>query len=193
MKNVLLLLADGFELFEASAFIDVLGWNLVEGDGSTKLFSCGLTKDLTSTFGQKITVDFLIDEINVNDYDALAIPGGFEQFHFYEQAFDSSFLEVIKSFDERKNPIASICTGALPIAKSGILTDRKATTYNQNEVRQNMLMEFGAEVVQKPIVIDGNIITSWNPSTAIDVAFQLLEILTSSQNTQKVRQLMGFD
>ena len=32
MKKVLLLLADGFETFEASVFIDVIGWNLVEGD-----------------------------------------------------------------------------------------------------------------------------------------------------------------
>jgi len=42
MKRVLLLLADGFETSEASVFIDVIGWNLVDGDGSTELFSCGL-------------------------------------------------------------------------------------------------------------------------------------------------------
>ncbi len=36
MKKVLLLLADGFEVFEASVFIDVMGWNLVEVDGSTE-------------------------------------------------------------------------------------------------------------------------------------------------------------
>lgn len=32
MKKVLLLLAKGFESFEASVFIDVIGWNLVDGD-----------------------------------------------------------------------------------------------------------------------------------------------------------------
>lgn len=37
MKNVLLLLADGFETLEASVFIDVIGWNLVEGDCSTEI------------------------------------------------------------------------------------------------------------------------------------------------------------
>jgi hypothetical protein len=42
MKRVLLLLADGFETFEASVFIDVIGWNLVDGDHSTELFTCGL-------------------------------------------------------------------------------------------------------------------------------------------------------
>ena len=46
MKKVLLLLADGFETFEASVFIDVIGWNLVEGDKSTELFTCGLKKEI---------------------------------------------------------------------------------------------------------------------------------------------------
>ncbi len=75
MKKVLLLLADGFEVFEASVFIDVMGWNLVEGDKSTQLFTCGLRKNLKSTFNQQFTVDFTLDEIHLNDFAALAIPG----------------------------------------------------------------------------------------------------------------------
>jgi len=42
MKKVLLFLAEGFETFEASVFIDVIGWNLFEGDGTTQLFTCGI-------------------------------------------------------------------------------------------------------------------------------------------------------
>ena len=45
MKKVLLLLANGFEPFEASVFIDVIGWNLVDGDHTTKLFTCGLSRE----------------------------------------------------------------------------------------------------------------------------------------------------
>lgn len=192
MKKILLLLADGFEIFEASAFIDVMGWNLEEGDGTTILHTCGFSKTLTSTFNQKLIVDYIIDEINLNDYAALAIPGGFEQYHFYEQALSEAFLEIIKYFNKKGKPIASICTGALPVAKSGILNKRQGTTYNKNAIRQNMLKEFGATVVLQPIVVDGNIITSWNPSTAVDVALLLLEWLTSYENAKKVRILMGF-
>src|ERR1035437_2093680 len=68
MKKVLLLLADGFETFEASVFIDVMGWNLVEGDCSTQLFTCGLKKEIKSSFNQRFIVDFLIDDIDVNDF-----------------------------------------------------------------------------------------------------------------------------
>ncbi|WP_235615640.1 hypothetical protein [Brevibacillus reuszeri] len=51
----------------------------------------------------------------------------------------------------------------------------------------------GATVIpDQSIVIDNNIITSYNPSTAFDVAFNLLESLTSRENTDNVKRLMGF-
>lgn len=37
MKKVLLLLANGFEAVEASVFTDVIGWNKLDGDGTTDL------------------------------------------------------------------------------------------------------------------------------------------------------------
>jgi len=192
MKKVLLLLADGFEIYEASVFIDVIGWNLVEGDGSTRLYSCGLRKELRSTFDQRFTVDFVINEINVDDYAALAIPGGFEEFDFYRDAFDEKFLSLIQQFRDKNKIIASICVGALPLGKSGILRNRCATTYNKNPLRQQMLRSYEAQVMNEPVVEDDNIITSWNPSTAIPVAMRLLEKLTSKENAERVSTLMGF-
>ncbi len=192
MKRVLLLLADGFEVFEASVFIDVIGWNLVEGDCSTKLFTCALKKKIKSSFDQKFIVDYVIDDIDINSFDALAIPGGFEVYGFYNDAYSDKFLDLIRAFKANNKIIASICVGALPVGKSGILKNKKATTYN-SAIRREALQEFGANVIHKPIVVDDNIITSWNPSTAIDVALFLLEQLTTKGNAHKVRQLMGFD
>jgi len=192
MKKVLLLLADGFETFEASVFIDVIGWNLVEGDCSTELFTCGLKKEIKSSFNQRFIVDYLINEIDVNSFDALAIPGGFEVYGFYQDAYDEKFLDLIRGFKANTKIIASICVGSLPLAKSGVLKDKKGTTYN-SAIRREALKGFGVNVINQPIVMDNNMITSWNPSTAIDVALLLLEHLTSKNNADKVRQLMGFD
>lgn len=193
MKKVLLLLAQGFESFEASVFIDVIGWNLVDGDKTTKLYTCGFTKEVTGSFGLKLHVDYLINEIDCNDFDALAIPGGFEEYGFYEEAYHSEFLELIKQFDQKNKIIASICVGALPIAKSGVLKDRKATTYNhKSSIRQKQLADFGANVQKEPIVLDKNIITSWSPATAMGVALLLLKILTSEKNANYIKEIMGF-
>ncbi|HKK81335.1 MAG TPA: DJ-1/PfpI family protein [Prolixibacteraceae bacterium] len=83
MKKVLLLLAEGFEVFEAIVFIDVMGWNLVHGNCSAQLFACGLRKEIKSSFDQKFVADYLIDDIDVNVFDALAVPGGFEVYGYY--------------------------------------------------------------------------------------------------------------
>lgn len=193
MKNVLILLADGFEIYEAAVFFDVIGWNFVDGDGTTKATICGFQKEIRSTFGAKLISDITIDEVNVDYFDALAIPGGFVQYNFYEEAYSEKFLNIIREFNAKNKIIASICTGALPIGKSGVLQNRFGTTYNQkNRIRQNTLNEFGVKILNQPIVEDKNIITSWNPSTGFEVAFNLLEKLTNKENTKKVKSLMGF-
>ena len=78
------------------------------------------------------------------------------------------------------------------LGKSGVLKDKKGTTYNR-AIRREALQGFGVNVINQPIVIDDNMITSWNPSTAVDVALLLLEHLTTKSNADKVRHLLGFD
>lgn len=194
MKKVLLLLANGFEAAEASVFTDVIGWNNLEGDKSTELVTVGKRDKLKCTFNFTVIPELQLSEVNINDFDALAIPGGFEEAGFYEDAYSEEFLSLIGEFDKAGKIIASICVAALPIGKSGVLTGRNATTYNLNSgIRQAQLSSFNVNVLpNEPIVIDKNIITSYNPSTAFDVAFILLEMLTTKENCNYVKKLMGF-
>jgi protein deglycase len=192
MKKVLLLLAEGFEMYEASVFIDVIGWNLTSGNRQTELFTCGLRKRVRSSFNQTVIVDFMVDEVNAGEFAAIAIPGGFEEYHFYDDAYHHKFSEIINSFYQEKKIIASICTGALPVARTGVLFGKKGTTYNQGSIRQDALKGMGVDVIQEPVVEDDDIITSWNPSTAINVAFLLLEKLTTKENAELIKKKMGF-
>lgn len=193
MKKLLLILIKGFEPLEASAFMDVFGWNQIEGDSSVKLFTCGFTKNVCSAFGQTLIVDKKLQEINVNDFDALAIPGGFGESGYYEEGFSEQIMEIVQSFNNQNKLIASVCTGSLILAKSGILQSREATTYNGNKLlRQKQLESMGVKVLNTPIVKDGNLISSWNPSTAVSVAFLLLECMTDEENAAYIREIMGF-
>ena len=84
--------------------------------------------------------------------------------------------------------------GALPLGKSGILYGRRATTYHLKDAyRQKQLAEFGAVVMNERIVIDKNIITSYCPETAADVAFELLRQLVGFDKMKVVRDAMGYE
>lgn len=191
--KTLVFLAKGFETMEFSVFIDVLGWARHDYGCDLPVATAGFQLQVASTFGVSVLVDHTIDEINVDDYDALAIPGGFEEFGFYEEAYDERFLSLIREFDAKGKIIASICVAALPLGKSGILSGRRATTYHLRDAyRQKQLAAFGVDVVNEPLVVDRNVITSYCPQTAPDVAFTLLEMLTSTAKADIVKKAMGF-
>lgn len=192
-KKVLLFLAKAFETMEFCPFIDVLGWARVDYGHNLFVDTCGFTEKVISTFNVPVIVDRTISEINVDEYEALAIPGGFGEFGFYEEAYDERFLELIREFSAKGKIIATVCSGAFPVAKSGVLKGRKATTYHLKDgFFQEKLKEFGVNVVNEPIVVDRNIITSYCPETAPNVAFELLKMLTSEKEMEVIKKAMGF-
>jgi 4-methyl-5(b-hydroxyethyl)-thiazole monophosphate biosynthesis len=193
MKQVLLLLCKGVEVYEAAAFYDVLGWTGAYGTEAVRAVTVGLQAEVQGTFGIKIIPDKLLSAVQADEFDALAVPGGFEVYGYYEEAYSEAVVDLIRRFEELGKPIASICVGALPLANSGILKGRRATTYHLREgVRRKQLAGFGVNVVDEPIVIDGNVITSTSPATAMEVAFEFLAGITSVENSRQIREMMGF-
>ena len=192
--NILLFCCKGFENMEFAPFVDVMGWARNDHGYDVNVTTCGFTKVVNSTFDIKINMDKTIDEINVSDFDALAIPGGFTEWDFYDEAYDEKFLELIREFDRQGKIIASICVGALPIGKSGVLKGRNATTYHlRGGYKQKELAEFGVNVIpDQRVVVDKNIITSFCPETAADVAFTLLEMFVGKEKAAVVSAAMGY-
>ena len=194
MKKVLLFLAQGFEAYEASVFTDVIGWSRAFGTEPVDMVSTGLRSEIHCTWNLIVRPEIAFEQVRASDFDALAIPGGFEKAGFYEDAYDERFLSLIRDFDEQKKIIATVCVAAMPLGKSGILKNRKATSYDLLDgLRRKQLAEFGALVQDEQIVVDGNIITSTGPSTGLDVAFRLLEMLTTRENVNMVREYMRFE
>lgn len=191
--KTLLFCAKGFETMEFSVFIDVLGWARNDYGYESEVDTCGFNHQVISTFNVPVVMDKTIEEIDVDEYDALAIPGGFEEFGFYEEAYDEKLLNLIREFDRQNKIIAAVCVGALPLGKSGILNGRKATTYHLKDgYRQKQLGEFQVSVVNEPVVVDDNVITSYCPETAPYVAFTLLEKLIGTEQMLVVKTAMGY-
>ena len=193
--KVLLYCCKGFETMEFAPFVDVMGWARNDYGMSAEVVTAGFSKTVVSAFGIPVLVDKIYDEIDVSEYDALAIPGGFEEFGFYEDAYDERFLNLIREFNCSHKYIASVCVGALPVGASGILKGRKATTYHLGAgKRQKQLAEFGAEVIpDQSVVTDINVITSFCPQTAPHVAIALLGMLMGDEKARVVATAMGYE
>lgn len=192
-KKVLLFLSQGFEAYEASVFTDVIGWSREAGLEAIDLITTALRPELTCYWNLIVKPELPFNKINVEDFDALAIPGGAAIAGFFDDAYDERFLKLIRAFDSQEKIIASICVAALPIAKAGVLKNRKATTWDLNEgKRRNELADFGAIVEDNRMVLDKNIITSTGPATSLDVAFKLVELLTDIENVNEIKKNMRF-
>ncbi|MFT5709744.1 MAG: 4-methyl-5(b-hydroxyethyl)-thiazole monophosphate biosynthesis [Halioglobus sp.] len=191
MKKVIMLLANGVEPLEMSAFSDVLGWASLVGDEAIELIDVGMQSHIKTTFGLQLQPNYLLEDIDLNEFDALAIPGGFEPNGFYNDALSEPFLDVIRHFATAKKVIASVCVSAIALGEAGVLKGKKATTYHQpGGRRKQQLIQSGALFVDQAVVIDDNLITSTGPGTAVEVALTLLEKLSSKNNADNLRQVM---
>ena len=85
-----------------------------------------------SALGVPVTVDVLLQDICVDEYDALAITGGFEPFGFYEEAFSEKWSDIIKRFNQQHKLIATVCVAGFVLAHSGICSFRISCWNREN-------------------------------------------------------------
>jgi protease I len=114
--------------------------------------------------GTVVKVDLTLNQVNVNDYDAIIFIGGLGASPYYR---DKKALSMIKEAFISGKKICAICVAPLILAKAGILKDKHATAYDLNikELAQ-MLIKEGAIYTGKRVEIDGNIITANGPFAA---------------------------
>ena len=96
-----------------------------------------------------------IDQIKVDDYDLLVIPGGVKAMEKVRQ--EKKIINFITKFDEKKKIIACICSGAQLLISAKVVKGRKIAGYYSME---DDLVNAGAIYTDKPAVTDENIITT---------------------------------
>jgi protease I len=96
-----------------------------------------------------------IDQIKVDDYDLLVIPGGVKAMEKVRQ--EKKIINFITKFNDKKKIIACICSGAQLLISAKVVKGRKIAGYYSME---DDLVNAGAIYTDKPAVIDENIITT---------------------------------
>lgn len=192
-KNVLILLAQGFEAFEASVFTDVFGWAGTVCRLPVKTVTAGLRSPIDCVWNFRVVPDMSIRDVRLEEFSALVVPGGFGGAGYFQDAFVPEFLEIIQKFHIAGNPVVGVCVGALALGKAGILEGRRAVTYaRENGMWRSQLASMGACVVDKSVVCDRNIVTCTSPAAAAEAAFMLLEMVVGREGRRQVEREMGF-
>ena len=110
----------------------------------------------------RVRVTRTVDEVNVWDYDALLVPGGFINPDLLRQS--AEVRELVRAFDTNGKPIATLCHGPWVLASAAVVAGRTLTSWPG--IRDD-LVNAGATWLDEPVVRDGNLLTSRGPQDLV--------------------------
>jgi 4-methyl-5(b-hydroxyethyl)-thiazole monophosphate biosynthesis len=169
-------LAEGFEEIEAVAVIDILR------RANIKVDVVGVEDEIVSgRNGIKILCDKIITDVKPEDYDGIVLPGGNPGYKNLEN--NQQVINFIKYFNSKGKLIAAICAAPTILESIGILEGKKATCFPKmkDKIRN---------YVDEKVVVDGNIITSQGPGTAIEFALEIVKLIDQNCYEQLKKDLV---
>ena len=126
--------------------------------------------------GGEASVDILIEDLNVKEFDAIVFVGGKGSVKYLD---DPKFHNIAKSAVENDKILGAICFTPAILAKAGVLSGKKATVWSSNMHRETIkiLEESDAQYVDSDVVSDGNIVTANGPQAAQKFAEKIIDKL----------------
>lgn len=178
MARALVLLARGFEEIEAVTIVDVLRRSGVE------VTVAGLAAGpIEGAHGMKFVADRSIEELAVRDFDAVVCPGGAPGYVNLRK--DPRVIAMIKEAFDSNKLVAAICASPAVLSDAGVLKGRACTIYPGMEAE---LEKGGGRPSKELVVVDGNVVTSRGPATALPFSLKLVEKLVGKNVAENVRR-----
>lgn len=172
---VYLFLADGFEIIEALAPVDMLRRAKLD------IKTVGVTgKTVVSSCGVGVNADIFIDEFEYNDVDAVILPGGMpgtlnlENNAVVQSAIDSAVAEC--------KLVCAICAAPSILGHKGLLKGKNAIAFPGFEKDLE-----GAAVSDDYVVVDGNFITAKGAGVATEFGLKIVEMLTDKETADTIK------
>ncbi|MBB3694333.1 type 1 glutamine amidotransferase domain-containing protein [Sphingomonas sp. BK580] len=156
--RVLMLAADGFEtveLFEPRQALEAAGVTVTLASIKRDPIQ-GMKQDINQA--ETATPDLTLDEVEVDDYDALVLPGGVANPD--KLRVEAKAVQIVQDFMDEDKIVAAICHAPWLLAEADVIDGRRLTGF---ESIRTDLENAGGEVVDEEVVIDDNLITSRKP------------------------------
>jgi 4-methyl-5(b-hydroxyethyl)-thiazole monophosphate biosynthesis len=176
--KVLIPIATGGEELEAVTMINLFrraGFTVVSAglDGERKAVQCAR--------GTMLVPDAILDQCLKTEYDLVALPGG--QPGTDNLRRDPRVVKLVRDQAEAGRYLAAICAAPMVLGEAGVLAGKAATSYPGT---LDSLGLPGIDYRSEPVVVDGKVVTSKGPGTAMDFALTLIELLAGAEMRRKV-------
>ncbi|MBC8206784.1 MAG: DJ-1/PfpI family protein [Kiritimatiellales bacterium] len=175
MTRVLIPVANGSEEMETVILADVLrraSWEVVlagiQGNGP-----------ITASRGVRLVPDEQWEKLDLSTFDMLVLPGGLGGTEAL--CANDGVQEALRIFNIEELWIGAICAAPLALHKAGVLRKRAFTCYPGTEEKMKR-----ADRSDDPVVVDGHIVTSQGPGTAIPFALKLIKLVDGAAAADKV-------
>ncbi len=181
MKHVLVPLAAGFEEIEAITVIDILRR---AGMTVTVAGDVGPDGTIPGRTDIKVAPDCSLDEIAARDpadFDVVVLPGGLGGTERLQK--DNRVKRILKHLDSNNGITAAICAAPTILAAFGLLHGKTVTSH------PTVKDKLGEAIYKNDrVVVDGRLITSQGPGTAMEFALALVEFLAGKEKMLEVNQ-----
>ena len=167
MAKIAILATDGFE--EAELIYPF--YRLKEAGHESVLISLG-KRPIEGKFGYVMKPSFKIDEVNVDDYDGVIIPGGTKNPDYLRR--NQAILEFVHKINEQQKLVGAVCHAGWVLISSKVIKGRKATSYYA--IKDDMV-NAGVDFHDASVIVDKNLITSRTPDDLPDFMNEVLNFL----------------
>ena len=172
--EVVVPLAEGFEEIEFSTIVDILRRAGID------VAVAGLKEGIIDgAHGVRVTPDTLIDKVSADNFDVIILVGGNPG--FVNLGKSEKVSKLVKGMFDRGKYVTAICGAPSVLAKAGVIQGKKATVFPGMEATLT-----GAQYRDERVVVDGKVITSQGPGTAMEFAIKLVEVLAGKDKAGEV-------
>lgn len=175
MSKIAVFFGTGYEEIEALTVVDILRRAGVE----TTMVSVTDERSVTGSHSISVAMDAVLSELDFNSLDVIVLPGGMPGTTNLEAC--EALMAQVDAFMAENKIVAAICAAPSILGHRGHLQGRKACSFPNFESHLE-----GAEVMDEPAVIDGNVVTGRGMGAAVPFALAILEKLQGKEAAQKM-------
>jgi len=178
MKKVMIPLGEGFEEIEAVTNIDVFR------RAGLEVVTAGLGKrEVEGDHGIKIEADLLLKDVDINELDAIVLPGGMPGAENLRN--NDKLVWLISELDQREGLVAAICAAPMVLDKAGVIEGKNATSYPGFARKMP-----SCNYTEERVVRDGNVITGRGPGVAMEFALEVVRYLVGHDKVDELKDEM---